>query len=108
MERQAGRRLRVLPPDSLVAIKPAALDVSEPGFAFATELELTPPAGDPVRLPVTERQTVLIPPLPAGNYQLHKPRVAGAAGGGGPPRARRPAYSRKRPGMSHRRPASCR
>jgi hypothetical protein len=74
-------RLRVLPPDSLVAIKPAALDVSEPGFAFATELELTPPAGDPVRLPVTERQTVLIPPLPAGNYQLHKPRVAGAAGG---------------------------
>ena len=74
-------RLRVLPPDSLVALKPAALDVSEPGFAFATELELTGPAGDPVRLPVTERQTVLIPPLPAGNYQLHKPRVAGAAGG---------------------------
>jgi hypothetical protein len=74
-------RLRVLPPDSLVALKPAALDVSEPGFAFATELELTRPEGDPLRLPVTERQTVLIPPVPAGNYQLHKPRVAGAAGG---------------------------
>jgi hypothetical protein len=74
-------RLRVLPPDSLVALTPAALDVSEPGFAFATELALTRPEGDPLRLPVTERQTVLIPPLPAGNYQLHKPRVAGAAGG---------------------------
>lgn len=74
-------RLRVLPPDRLVAQKPAALDVSEPGFAFATELELTPPEGEPLRLPVTDRQTVMIPPLPAGNYQLHKPRRAGAAGG---------------------------
>lgn len=74
-------RLRVLPPDRIVAQKPAALDVSEPGFAFATELELTRPEGAPLRLPVTERQTVLIPPLPAGNYQLHKPRLAAAAGG---------------------------
>jgi hypothetical protein len=74
-------RLRVLPPDRIVAQKPAALDVSEPGFAFATELELSRPEGNPLRLPVTERQTVLIPPLPAGNYQLHKPRPAGAAGG---------------------------
>ena len=74
-------RLRVLPADRIVAQKPAAVDVSEPGFAFATELELTRPEGDPLRLPVTEQQTVLIPPLPAGNYQLHKPRPAGAAGG---------------------------
>lgn len=74
-------QLRVLPSDSLVAVQSAVLDVSEPGFAFATELELTRPEGDPLRLPVTERQTVLIPPLPAGNYQLHKPRVAGAAAG---------------------------
>jgi hypothetical protein len=74
-------RLRVLPPDRIVALKPAALDVSEPGFAFATELELTRPEGEPLRLPVTDRQTVMIPPLPAGNYQLHKPRLAGAAGG---------------------------
>ena len=74
-------RLRVLPPDRIVAQKPAAIDVSEPGFAFATELDLTRPEGEPLRLPVTDRQTVMIPPLPAGNYQLHKPRVAGAAGG---------------------------
>ena len=74
-------RLQPLPPDRIVSLQPAVLDVSEPGFAFATELELTRPEGDPVRLPVTERQTVLIPPLPVGNYQLHKPRVAGAAGG---------------------------
>jgi len=74
-------QLRILPPDSLVAVQPAVLDVSEPGFAFAKELELTRPEGEPLRLPMTERQTVLIPPLPAGNYQLHKPRVAGAAAG---------------------------
>jgi hypothetical protein len=74
-------QLRIPPPDSLVALQPAVLDVSEPGFAFATELELTRPEGDPVRLPVTERQTVLVPPLPAGNYQVHKPRVANAAAG---------------------------
>lgn len=74
-------RLRAIPPDRIVALKPAALDVSEPGFAFATALELSRPEGDPLLLPVTERQTVLIPPLPAGNYQLHKPRLAGAAGG---------------------------
>jgi hypothetical protein len=30
---------------------------------------------------VTERQTVLVPALPAGNYQVHKPRVANAAAG---------------------------
>jgi hypothetical protein len=74
-------QLRIPPPDSLVALQPAVLDVSEPGFAFATELELTRPEGDPVRLPVTERQTVLVPALPAGNYQVHKPRVANAAAG---------------------------
>jgi len=74
-------RLRVLPPDRIVAHEPAVLDVSEPGFAFATELELTRPEGPPLRLPVTERQTVLIPPLPVGNYQVHKPRVAAAAAG---------------------------
>jgi len=74
-------QLRVLPADRLVALQPTVVDVSEPGFAFATELELSCPEGDPLRLPVTERQTVLIPPLPAGQYQLHKPRVAGAGAG---------------------------
>jgi hypothetical protein len=74
-------RLRVLPPDRIVTLEPAVLDVSEPGFAFATELELTRPEGPPLRLPVTERQTVLVPPLPVGTYQLHKPRVAPAAAG---------------------------
>jgi len=74
-------RLRVLPPDRILTLEPAVLDVSEPGFAFATELELTRPEGPPLRLPVTERQTVLVPPLPVGNYRLHKPRVAAAAAG---------------------------
>lgn len=78
-------QLRALPPDSLTALQPAVLDVSEPAFAFATELELTPDKetgkGEPMKLAVSPQQTVVIPPLPAGNYQLHKPRIAGAVVG---------------------------
>jgi hypothetical protein len=88
-------QLRVRPPDILTAMQPAVLDVSEPAFAFATELELSP-AGEttestgarsfsphqfPLKLKVNADQTVLVPPLPAGTFQLHKPRTAGAVGG---------------------------
>ena len=38
-------RLKTTPPDVLVALRPAVLDVSEPGFAFAKELELVPADG---------------------------------------------------------------
>ena len=78
-------QLRVRPPDILTALQPAVLDVSEPAFAFATELELTT-LGDvtnrpPVRLKVNADQTVLVPALPAGDYALHKPRAVGAVAG---------------------------
>ena len=78
-------QLRVRPPDILTALQPAVLDVSEPAFAFATELELTT-SGDaatrpPIRLPVNADLTVLVPPLPAGDFQLHKPRAVGAVAG---------------------------
>jgi hypothetical protein len=75
----------VRPPDILTALQPAVLDVSEPAFAFATELELTT-LGDatnhpPVRLKVNADQTVLVPALPAGDFALHKPRAIGAVAG---------------------------
>lgn len=78
-------QLRVRPPDILTALQPAVLDVSEPAFAFATELELTT-LGDatnrpPVRLKVNADQTVLVPALPAGDFALHKPRAIGAVAG---------------------------
>ncbi len=81
-------QLRVRPPDILTALQPAVLDVSEPAFAFATELELTSLAESAAgstnpapRLKVNPDQTVLVPPLPAGDYALHKPRAVGAVAG---------------------------
>jgi hypothetical protein len=76
-------QLRALPPDVLTAQQATALDVSEPGFAFATELELSTAGSDaaPLRLPIAADQTVLVPSLAAGEYQLHKPRTAGAVSG---------------------------
>ena len=76
-------QLRALPPDVLTAQQATALDVSEPGFAFATELELSTAGSDatPLRLPIAADQTVLVPGLAAGEYQLHKPRTAGAVSG---------------------------
>jgi len=78
-------QLRVRPPDVLTALQPTALDVSEAAFAFASELELTVPGEGaqrpPIRLPVSADQTVLVPALAAGEYQIHKPRTAGAVGG---------------------------
>jgi len=38
-------RLKTTPPDVLVALRPAVLDISEPGFAFAKELDLLPADG---------------------------------------------------------------
>lgn len=78
-------QLRVRPPDILTALQPAVLDVSEPAFAFATELELST-LGDatnrpPIRLKVNADQTVLVPALPAGDFALHKPRAIGAVAG---------------------------
>lgn len=84
-------------PDVLVASRPAVLDVSEPSFALATELELTPiasakpsdstaeasavPAAKQTktswRLPVSDNRTVLTAGIPAGRYLLQKPRQAG-------------------------------
>lgn len=78
-------QLRVRPPDVLVAQLPAVLDVSEPAFAFTPELELTSTSEEadrvPIRLTVNADNTVLLPPLPAGTFQLHKPRAAGTVGG---------------------------
>lgn len=76
-------QLRVQPPDVLTALQSSALDVSEPGFAFATELELSTTGFDaaPLRLPIGVDQTVIIPGLAAGEYQLHKPRTTGAVSG---------------------------
>lgn len=76
-------QLRALPPDVLTAQQATALDVSEPGFAFATELELSTAGSDatPLRLPIAADQTVLVPGLAAGEYQLHKPRTAGVVSG---------------------------
>lgn len=78
-------QLRVRPPDVLVAQQSAVLDVSEPAFAFTPELELTSTGEDaasaPIRLTVNADNTVLLPPLPAGLFQLHKPRTPGTVGG---------------------------
>ena len=89
-------RLRQRPADRLVALRPAVLEVSEPSFALVEELELTPvaapvaadaaPAPPAAKLPPARRlrvgpdATVLVPALPAGRYQLHKPRAAGETG----------------------------
>lgn len=74
-------QLRVLPADVLTAQQATALDVSEPGFAFATELELSTAGAEPIRLPISTDQTVLVPGLSAGDYQLRKPQTAGAVSG---------------------------
>ncbi|MGB8356381.1 MAG: hypothetical protein WCD79_20955, partial [Chthoniobacteraceae bacterium] len=75
-------QLRARPPDVLTAQQTTVMDVSEPAFAFATELELSVSGGDaaknpPIRLKVNPDQTVIIPPLPVGDFQLHKPVIAG-------------------------------
>jgi hypothetical protein len=90
-------RLKRRPPDVLSALSPGVLDVSEPAFGFADQLELTPapkkspqaeadtqeqegkPEGEPLTLPIGKDRTVLVRGLKAGNYLLHKPRKAETA-----------------------------
>ena len=92
-------RLSPRPPDSLPAATPAVLDVSEPAFAFESELELVPvplrrqetaaapggtaaPRPEPAptssvrlaSLAISPERTVLLPPLPSGSYQIRKPQ----------------------------------
>jgi hypothetical protein len=81
-------QLRQRPPDVVKAMAPAVLDVSEPAFTFATELDLlantkandlkapaaaTPPA----RLACNADRTTLMPAMPAGRYVLTKSGQAG-------------------------------
>jgi hypothetical protein len=90
-------RLKRRPPDVLSALSPGVLDVSEPAFGFADQLELTPaprrslqaepdaqtqegePEGKALTLPIGKDRTVLVPGLKAGNYLLHKPRKSETA-----------------------------
>ena len=66
-------RLRVKPPDTLVASTAATLDASEAAFSFMTELELCSAQPDwTTRLKVSEQKTVLAPALPVGRYWLQK------------------------------------
>jgi len=86
-------QLRQRPPDVVSAMSPAVLDVSEPAFSFATELELVPEtrkqdakdetkpaANNPapaVRVSCSPDQTAIVPPLPAGRFLLTKAGPAG-------------------------------
>lgn len=81
-------QLRQRPPDVVKAITPAVLDVSEPAFTFATELDLLSgrktsdtkepvAAAPPVRLACNADRTTLMPPMPAGRYVLTKAGQAG-------------------------------
>lgn len=88
-------RLNPRPPDSLAAAAPSVLDVSEPAFAFESELELAPvplrrqeaaapgdaaarpglaPATRLAPLPISADRTVLLPALASGSYQIRKPQ----------------------------------
>jgi len=89
-------QLRQRPPDVVKAMTPAILDVSEPAFAFASELDLLPEARKPqdekkgkdktnpdetadvIRLTNSNEKTVLLPSLPAGRFMLTKATQAGA------------------------------
>ncbi|HYG74990.1 MAG TPA: BatA and WFA domain-containing protein [Planctomycetota bacterium] len=80
-------QLRQRPPDIVKAMSPAVLDVSEPAFSFASELELVPEkesaegkgtktAGadktQAIRIASKGDQTATIPALPAGRFLLTK------------------------------------
>jgi hypothetical protein len=78
-------QLRQRPPDVVRAMTPAVLDVSDPAFSFADEVELRPAEKQPqqegpgntktvgpFRMPCSPERTVLVPPLRAGKYVLSK------------------------------------
>jgi hypothetical protein len=86
----ATGRLRVLPPDSLVASRPAVLDASDTAFRFVEELQLRKTiegvkkkdeekateksdSSKPQSLKISAHKTALVDGLPAGNYWLEKP-----------------------------------
>ncbi|MCJ8328675.1 MAG: BatA domain-containing protein [Lentisphaeria bacterium] len=73
-------RLRVKPPNSLLASQPAALDVSDQAFAFSEKLELYQENDkkDKIILNVTEDKTVYVPGLSAGHYWIGKITKPGA------------------------------
>ncbi|MBM4042629.1 MAG: VWA domain-containing protein [Planctomycetes bacterium] len=77
--------LAVRRPDVLTATRTAALDASDAPFAFLSELELAPAAGQSLGIPIRDGRTVLLPGLPAGRYLLQKPSQGAAS---------RAAYSR--------------
>jgi len=90
--------LRRRPPDVVPALSPAVLDVSEPEFAFTSQLELQriddENSGEP-EAPAAENQrtsvsrstiytvnvrddhTVVVPPMDAGRYRLRKKQDVG-------------------------------
>ena len=84
------QRLQARPPDIVPALTTSVLDVSEPEFAFTTELELSErtalPGADEESaevethtLAVSEDRKVVLPPLAAGQYVLRKTQKEGIA-----------------------------
>jgi len=84
------QRLQPRPSDIVPALTTAVLDVSEPEFAFTTELELAErsalPTADSVEttdepeshvLSVSDDRKVVLPPLAAGQYVLRKTQQSG-------------------------------
>lgn len=75
-------QLRTRPPDHVQALRPAVLDVTEPALSLVERLELSPagPSADAsspsIVLPPAVDGSVLMPPLPAGEYQIHRARAA--------------------------------
>jgi hypothetical protein len=90
-------RLRVKPPDTLVAAMPAVLDVSDSAFRFADELSLSPdpeqatskdsagrpaPMTNSLTLRMNGQDTAFVDGLPAGRYWLHKKQSMAGMGQG--------------------------
>ncbi|MDA0839722.1 MAG: BatA and WFA domain-containing protein [Planctomycetota bacterium] len=87
----ATGRLRITPPDTLVASRPSVLDASDTAFRFVDQLQLRAitersnrqndsegeqDESDAERilpLPISAQKTALVAGLPAGNYWLEKP-----------------------------------
>lgn len=84
------------PPDSIQAMQPAVLDVSEPALSLVERLELTvaaapqaaandgsasaPAPAPAIPLEPAVESSVRVPPLAAGAYTLHRARAANEVG----------------------------